>query len=369
MNTLISLNPAGLRYNHIIGTGGIGSGIFFSLRGNHTLGRNESRMASLESNYDFCKQHIIMHYIGVLLNDKAANNFKLFPIGKVGDDEIGKRLLQQMAEAGMDTGSVEIRKDSRTLFSVCFQYPDGSGGNITNDNSAGSHVTPAVISHFFEHYDLDGENGIILAVPEVPVESRVELLRNGKKNKCLNVASVLATEIIDFKKQGGFHLADIIAINIDEARHISEITDDSIGSEEIVETCIEKLVKFNSGIMILITDGANGSYCYKDNKLESTPALYAETVSTAGAGDAFIAGTISGICCGLPLHKGFSNSVFTESPLQTAVELGTLLASLSVTSPHTIHPDVNAKVLYEYANIKKALMGNDFIKIFSAGIH
>ena len=47
MITLKSILPAGLAYNHIVGTGGIGSGIFFSMKENDTLGRNESRMATL----------------------------------------------------------------------------------------------------------------------------------------------------------------------------------------------------------------------------------------------------------------------------------------------------------------------------------
>jgi sugar/nucleoside kinase (ribokinase family) len=368
MNILRSLYPAGLKYSHIIGTGGVGSGIFFSLRDNHTLGRNESRMATLEPYNDFCKQHIIMHYIAVLLSGKSMNNFKLFPIGKVGNDETGKRLLRQMQEAGMDTGNIEICQESSTLFSVCFQYPDHSGGNITTDNGASAQVTPEVISHFFENYHLEGEKGIILAVPEVPVESRVELLKFGKNNRSLNVASLLSSEVSEFAKLGGFHLTDILAINIDEARNIAQIEDDSISATEIISSCIEKLVKVNSSLTVIITEGVRGSYCYKDNNLESTPALETRAISTAGAGDAFLAGTISGICCGLSVHKGYSSKVFSEFPIQTAVELGTLLASLSVTSPNTINNDIDAKLLIEYAQEKKVSMGPDFIKIFSACI-
>ena len=364
MSSLRSLYRTGFKYNHIIGTGGIGSGICFSLRGNHTLGRNESRMATLEPYNDYCKQHIIMHYIAVLLVEGTTNNFKLFPIGKVGNDDIGKQLILQMRQVGMDTGKVEICSESNTLFSVCYQYPDRSGGNITTEDSASSLVSPAVISRFFEQYQLDGENGIILAVPEVPVEARVELLKFGKKNKSLNVTSLLSSEVNEFTKQGGFNLADILAINIDEARNIAQIADDTVDAKEIIGSCIEKLVKINPGLTVLITEGANGSYCYKNDSLEFTPVLETRVVSTAGAGDAFLSGTISGICCGLPLHKGYSSRVFTEFPLQTAVELGTLLASLSVTSADTIHHNVNAKLLYEYAQKKELVMGTDFIKIF-----
>ena len=81
MRTLKPINS--LCYNHIVGTGGIGSGIFFSLEGDHTLGRNESRMGRLEAFRDYCKQHIIMHYIAVLMGSGKTGSFHSFPIFKI----------------------------------------------------------------------------------------------------------------------------------------------------------------------------------------------------------------------------------------------------------------------------------------------
>jgi len=99
--------------------------------------------------------------------------------------------------------------------------------------------------------------------------------------------------------------------------------------------------------------------------LEFTPALSMPVVSTAGAGDAFLAGFITGICCGLPYTKGTSDVFFAATPLQSATELGVLLASLSVTSPDTIHEGVNAETVYDFMK-KKTLNANmGFLKIFS----
>ena len=128
MITLKPILPAGLVYDHIVATGGIGSGIFFSLKGNDTLGRNESRMATLLPYKDFCKQHIIMHYIAILLGAKVNGDFQSYPVGKVGNDEIGKSLLSQMKAVGMDIKNVSVSDRLSTLFSVCYQYPDHSGG-------------------------------------------------------------------------------------------------------------------------------------------------------------------------------------------------------------------------------------------------
>src|SRR4029450_5120153 len=50
-------------FSRVVGVGGIGFGICFELEGNHDLGRSESRPAKLTDARDYCKLHIIMHYL------------------------------------------------------------------------------------------------------------------------------------------------------------------------------------------------------------------------------------------------------------------------------------------------------------------
>lgn len=364
MSTLQPISQTGLTFNHIIGTGGIGFGNFFSLSGNHTLGRNESRMATLLPFQDFCKQHIIMHYVSVLLGAKVNAKFQSFPIGKVGNDDIGRSLVEKIKAAGMDTKNVTIADDCSTLFSVCFQYPDNTGGNITTENSASGKVSPDDISLFFEEFKLSGDREIILSVPEVPLETRIKLLEYGRHRESLNIASVLSSEVTNFKSMDGFKLVDILSINIDEARSIAQVMDEFVPANVIIDICVNILQGMNPGMSILITDGANGSYCYAKDHLEFTPVLKVPVISTAGAGDAFLAGIIAGLCCGLPLCKGSSGTNFLSTELASAVELGTLLGSFSVTSPDTIHPDTNAAVLYKFAMENNVQFGTDFSIVF-----
>jgi sugar/nucleoside kinase (ribokinase family) len=364
---MICLQPIrqpGLRFKHIIATGGIGSGIFFSMSNNHTLGRNESRMATLLPYKDFCKQHIIMHYVSILLGAKPNGEFQSFPIGKVGNDHTGKILMEQIKSVGMDTKNVTMVDNCSTLFSVCFQYPDHTGGNITTENSASSNVSPGDISMFFQDFHLKGDREIILAVPEVPLPARIKLLEYGRQRGSLNIASVLSSEVIDFKNMHGFEIVDILSINIDEAQSIAQLIDEPVTGTLIIEACVKALKEINPGISILITDGPKGSYCYAKNYLGFTPALKVPVISTAGAGDAFLAGVISGLCCGLPLCKGFSDTNFPSKELESAAELGTLLGSFSVTSPDTIHPGADTETLYRFAMENKIKPGTDFSILF-----
>src|ERR1035437_8165319 len=131
-NRALKYDPHNLRYSGIIGTGGIGSGKLFVLNGNHTLGREESRSGHFLDVRDYCKQHIILHYIKILLGP----GYLVMPVGKIGDDDIGRALFKEMSETGFIMDKIEIVSNRSTLFSFCFYYPDGSGGNLTTDDSA-----------------------------------------------------------------------------------------------------------------------------------------------------------------------------------------------------------------------------------------
>ena len=227
-------------------------------------------------------------------------------------------------------------------------------------------MSPEDISLFFKDFKLEGRTGIILAVPEVTIETRIKLLEYGRLRRSLNVASVLSSEINEFKNLDGFALVDILAVNIDEARSIAHMTDESVATETIIEACIKMLSTIHPSISILITCGSAGVYCYSGNQVEFTPALKVPVISTAGAGDAFLAGFLAGLCCGLPFSKGTNDDYFSASPLASAAELGVLLASVSVTSQDTINSDANTEFLYRFIMENKLQAGTGFSEMFSS---
>ena len=84
----------------VIGTGGIGGGMFFAIDGNETLGRNESRGGKFLDSKDYCKLHIIAHYIAVLLD--AGGAFRVAAQRQTRDDLRGRSMQRNVQIDSVD---------------------------------------------------------------------------------------------------------------------------------------------------------------------------------------------------------------------------------------------------------------------------
>lgn len=334
-----------LHYTGIIGTGGIGAGKFFVLNGDHTLGREESRSGHFLDVNDYCKQHIILHYIKVLLGP----SFPVIPIGKVGDDDIGNNLFREMEETGFFMEYVEKVPHTSTLFSFCFYYPDNSGGNLTTDNSASAQVDPVYIEKAEEEIKKLGPKGIIISAPEVPLSARYKLLELGKRNKLFCAASFTSEELGTVLDKGVMKNADLLALNLDEASALAGVSLNETDTYSIVNHALTKLLAYNRNIWISITLGKQGSVCWNGHSLNNFPAVKTEARSSAGAGDAFFSGLICGIALGFPLFE--------------AQQLATLLAGMSVTSPHTIHKGIERDSLNQFLQSANLTFSKNIVKI------
>jgi len=309
-----------IKYKAMIGTGGIGSGLFFVMNGNHTLGREESRSGRFVDRKDYCKLHIIAHYVQTLL----GSDFEAIPVGKVGDDDLGRKLCDEMKEAGVNVRHVAASPGDRTLLCICFIYPDESGGNLTPDDSACSRVDVPFVLEAEDQFKRYEHCGVALAVPEVPLESRAKLLELGTQYGFFRAASFTSEEMSSAISTGMLQSVDLLALNCDEAAVAARIPAGR-NPHEIVDKAVQTLSQIDPRMFVSITAGKEGSWSWDGRLLHYVPVFSTRVESTAGVGDCHFPGIIAGLTAGLTL--------------QEAQELGTLAAALSVTSPHTINKD------------------------------
>ncbi len=323
------------RYHALIGVGGIGTGKFFALLGNDTLGREESRLGYFIDRKDYCKLHIAAHYVKILLGP----DFSVLPVGKVGDDDAGRELVQEMQEAGLDLKYVERCPGYQTLYSFCFIYPDGSGGNLTTADSACSQVDARTVEEVREDFSRFSGHGIALAMPEVPLKARERLIQLGNEHAFFCVGSFVSDEMKSVVKGDMLKQVDLLALNIDEAAAAVEVSAEEKPALEIVEQSIKELNTINPRMFISITAGKRGSWSYDGSLLTHIPSIEVQAKSTAGAGDAHLAGLLAGLTAGLSLSQ--------------AQEIANLTAALSVESEHTINKDIDGLALKEFAQSRQ----------------
>jgi sugar/nucleoside kinase (ribokinase family) len=355
----------GARYERLVGVGGIGAGVFFALEGSHDLGRNESRPGRLLDVRDYCKLHIVAHYPAVLLGARGETGpFHVVPVGKVGRDETGSRLRAEMEAAGMDVRFVEAVPGHPTLLSVCFQYPDGSGGNITTVDSAASLVRESDVD-LAERWL--SPRTIALAAPEVPLAVRRHLLTRAGEKGALRAAALTTAEVAEARATGLLSLVDVLALNEDEAAGLVGEPWPAGGPGRFLDRCAAVLRASQPAMRAVVTAGPQGAFGFDGSRWSHVPALSVPIASTAGAGDALLGALLAGLAAGLPFAAGAAGSL-TQRPLASALDLGTLAAALKVTSPHTIPPDFTLESFVAFARGHGIAFTETFERLLPAGI-
>jgi sugar/nucleoside kinase (ribokinase family) len=318
------------RFRRLVGVGGIGAGVVFALEGGHDLGRNESRPARLLDVRDYCKLHIVAHYPAVLLGARPSGRpFHVVPVGRVGADETGRRLVREMTEAGMDPRYVRPVAGRPTLQSVCFQYPDGSGGNITTSDSAASALTDADVD---EAAALLDERTIALAAPEVPLTRRQRLLEHGTSLGAFRAAALTSSEAGAARNSGFLAHVDLLALNEDEAAALGEVPFDPEDPRPALDACAARL---GARAHLVVTAGSRGAFALADGRFVQRAAVPVPVVGTAGAGDALLGGILTGIAAGAGFDDAFA--------------LAVAAAAFCVASPHTIPDGLSLDALAAFA--------------------
>jgi sugar/nucleoside kinase (ribokinase family) len=254
-----------------------------------------------------------------------------------------------MRDVGIDTSRVTALPDSPTLFSVCFQYPDGTGGNLTTNNSAAGNLSTNDIDQVRRFFEVGARRTIALAVPEVPLEARHYFLKLATHSGAFRAASFAAAEAGKARDAGIFNLLDLVALNEGEAEEFVGSAFSPASPESFVKECQKLLRHSYPHLKLILTAGKMGAYGITAQGYNFCPAHEVDVASTAGAGDSLLGGVLAALSAGIPFLAPNSSATPRHRPLQTAVDLGVLLGSYKCLSPHTINPDASIDTLLEFA--------------------
>jgi sugar/nucleoside kinase (ribokinase family) len=345
----------------LVAVGAIGSGLFFALEGNHTLARNESRAARWLDVRDYCKLHIIAHYVSVLLGGGSEpGRFHVLPIGRIGEDDVGRQMVNEMAAAGMDVRAISTTPGRPTTFGVCFQYPDGDGGNITASDSAAALLCPADVDAALPLLRLGGDRYIAVAAPEIPHRTRMYFLRRASEMGAFCAACVTSADAASGEARELADHADLVAMNEDEAATWIGCPFEPDAPARFLATCAEAMSRQSRRVQLVVSAGPHGAFAYDGNTWEHRPAPAVPVASTAGAGDALLAGVLSGLAVGMPLVADRNQALDRGTPFQSALMFAVTLAAFTVTSPHSIHPECSLEQVLRLTTVQSPKSSDEF---------
>ncbi|HOV21379.1 MAG TPA: carbohydrate kinase family protein [bacterium] len=208
-------------------------------------------------------------------------------IGKVGNDNLGKFLINKLKEEGIDTDGIKITDEINTSGTSVLVYPDGERSFL---HSIGANSKLRI-----EDIDFDNmKNFHILHIagtfvmPEFDGRPTEETLKKAKEMGLITVLDTVWNAEVEHLSliEGTLKYIDYFLPSYEEAKVIAG----KENVEEIGDFLLSKGVR-NVGIKM----GEKGSYIVNSKERHYFPALNVDVVDTTGAGDGYVAGFITGI--------------------------------------------------------------------------
>lgn len=212
-------------------------------------------------------------------------------VGKVGDDSLGRFLIDAITNYGVDTRQLTFTKKAKTGFTL-----------VTNDQSGERNfeffIDPSA-DRFLEYNDIDQEHflthrifhfGSISLITNPAKETTKRSINLAKKNKMIisydpnlrlslwESPSVARETIISM-----FNHVDILKLSKEELEFVT--------GETSMINGIKKLSSYEIPLVV-ITLGSKGCYISFKNDIKHIPAIKINAVDTTGAGDGFVSGLL-----------------------------------------------------------------------------
>lgn len=250
--------------------------------------------------------------------DLAKLSLKTSIIGKIGDDNFGKFLLDTLNSEKVDVTGLKLDKNVSTSASMVMISEDGERSIL--------HSFGANAKFGFDDINLDvvRKSKILLIagtflMPDFDGEGTEKLLKYAKENDvicCMDTAWDSKGQWIT-KIESSLQYLDWFMPSYDEACEISGKTN----PEEIAQFLHSKGVK-----NVIIKLGNEGCFVKPENeKGYQVPAFNKiKVIDTSGAGDSFCAGFIAGLYKGwdIPKCAKFANAVGAHCIMQIGTTAG-----------------------------------------------
>lgn len=229
-------------------------------------------------------------------------------VGRVGDDDFGRTLLDALRSEGIDVSGVAPDPSNGTGVAVIMV--DASGQNCIAEIYGANRASDKTQLEAAKRA-MEGADALLLQL-ETPPEVSLEAARYAR-GAGLRVIwdPAPAAEMPGH----GFSVADFLTPNETEAEALTGIR---VEDEDSARKAAEALIAKGVGVAV-VTLGERGVYAISENERYLVPPFEVDVVDSVAAGDAFAAGLA------VAISEGFS--------FEDALKFGAASGGLAVTKP------------------------------------
>lgn len=220
----------------------------------------------------------------------------------VGNDEIGRKVVQNLINNDVDVSSVKVVEAVKT--DVCDIYLSLEGDNAIKRN--GTATVNFTVEYIKENAELIKNAGCVVTQSKLPEETYTYLIEFCKENGVLTVLTPCPSyklRMTDEENKKLLEKVDVITANEEEALDITQSTN--------IEEALSKLPN------MIVTAGERGVYYSDNGQVCNIPAIEPkEIVDTTGAGDTFCGNFVARVL------KGYSK--------EESIKMGVLASTLKL---------------------------------------
>lgn len=248
-------------------------------------------------------------------------------ISAVGEDHLGKQLLEHASQAGVDVSAcLKTPQFSTGTYLAILDY-DGQKQYGLDDMRVISALTPEIIH---QQHELLTNAGILFMDANLPLPTMQAVFQIAHRNKIPVCADATSSNLADLLLDWVSDLY-LVTANAQEATVL-------IGGQIIVKnrpTALQAArLLVSRGAEIAVIPLAQMGVCYASSStIGHISAIKTEILDPTGAGDAMTAAILFGL--------------MNEFPLDDAIRLGVSAASLTLRSPASVVPDLTLEKLYD----------------------
>ncbi|MBW6409224.1 ribokinase [Clostridium weizhouense] len=233
----------------------------------------------------------------------------VYMIGKVGNDDNGRNMVEGFKKEGMNTQYISIDENETTGMAMIMVNKNGNnsiivepGANMKIDDKDIDNAEEAILN-----------SDIVISQFETPEDIAIKAFKRAKELNKITIlnpapAKTISDELLKY--------TDMIIPNETEAQVITGVTvSDLETAKKAAKILIDKGVKYT-----IITLGEKGAAVVSKEDAEIVNAFKVNAIDTTAAGDSFIGGLSSKLCIN---ELSFDN-------LTKAVKFGNMVSSLAV---------------------------------------